>query len=63
MQDKEAAAAAMLEWVDACVLPVKYGGTNALPLAEWAPEVELAAYVAGLGTGGEADIACALQPV
>lgn len=35
----------MLEWVDEDVLPVAYGGKNALPMNEWPMEVELARYV------------------
>lgn len=71
MQDKAAAAAAIREWVDLDVLPVQYGGTNALPMAEWPLEIELAEYVAQLNAGatpgpprlaGPPAVARALEP-
>lgn len=47
----EAAAKAMLEWVDEDVLPVKYGGKNALPMDQWPLEVEMRTYVDNLTAG------------
>ena len=43
--DKEAAARAMAEWVDASVLPVQYGGKNTVKLDELAMEVGMKKYV------------------
>lgn len=51
LQDEQEAAAAMLEWVDADVLPAKYGGENVLPRETWAYEIEMAAYVETLNGG------------
>lgn len=51
VQDMEAAAKAMLEWVDEDVLPVKYGGKNALPMDQWPLEVEMRTYVDNLTAG------------
>lgn len=48
LQDKEGARKELLEWVDADVLPVKYGGNNALPREQWTLEIELEDYVNGL---------------
>jgi len=50
LQDKEGARRELLEWVDPDVLPVKYGGNNAMSREQWTLEVELEDYVNGLAS-------------
>ena len=50
MQDKDLALASILEWVDADILPSKYGGTNTKPLCESRYEQEMANYVDSLNS-------------